>query len=137
MCVCVCVRACMHACVWGVCVCVCVCVCVHACVHVYIPPHSPLLLRPSLPSFPSSLQPHKPLMVMEFWTGWFDHWNEPHLTRNIFPDELAVTLKAILDRGASINFYMFHGINQYLISRFFPSEQNAPLPSQVEPTLVS
>ena len=76
-------------------------------------------------------------MVMEFWTGWFDHWNEPHLTRNILPDELTSTLKAILDRGASINFYMFHGINQSLISRFFPVEQSAPLPPQVEPTLVS
>lgn len=23
------------------------------------------------------LQPNKPAMVMEFWTGWFDHWDEP------------------------------------------------------------
>jgi len=23
-------------------------------------------------------QPHMPLMVMEFWTGWFDHWTERH-----------------------------------------------------------
>lgn len=21
------------------------------------------------------LQPNMPLMVMEFWTGWFDHWS--------------------------------------------------------------
>jgi hypothetical protein len=23
------------------------------------------------------LQPGKPLMSMEYWTGWFDHWFEP------------------------------------------------------------
>ena len=22
--------------------------------------------------------PDFPLMVMEFWTGWFDHWGQPH-----------------------------------------------------------
>merc|ERR1711962_1438037 len=26
------------------------------------------------------LQPDRPLMVMEFWTGWFDHWLEEHNT---------------------------------------------------------
>lgn len=23
------------------------------------------------------LQPDKPLMAMEYWSGWFDHWFEP------------------------------------------------------------
>jgi len=23
-------------------------------------------------------QPDMPLMVMEYWTGWFDHWAEKH-----------------------------------------------------------
>jgi hypothetical protein len=23
-------------------------------------------------------QPDKPLMVMEFWSGWFDHWGDKH-----------------------------------------------------------
>lgn len=23
------------------------------------------------------LQPDKPIMAMEFWTGWFDHWDQP------------------------------------------------------------
>ena len=22
------------------------------------------------------LQPNKPLMVAEYWAGWFDHWSE-------------------------------------------------------------
>ena len=56
-----------------------------------------------------SLQPDKPLMVMEFWSGWFDHWGDPHLARNIEPHDLAATLHTILSAGASINFYMFHG----------------------------
>lgn len=25
-----------------------------------------------------SLQPKMPLMVMEFWSGWFDHWKGKH-----------------------------------------------------------
>lgn len=25
-------------------------------------------------------QPSLPMMVMEFWTGWFDHWGENHHT---------------------------------------------------------
>ncbi|KAK7106330.1 hypothetical protein V1264_017596 [Littorina saxatilis] len=51
--------------------------------------------------------PDFPLMVMEFWTGWFDHWGQPHNT-----DDLSVyaeRVATILDSGASINFYMFHG----------------------------
>jgi beta-galactosidase len=30
-----------------------------------------------------SFQPDKPVMVMEFWAGWFDHWLEPHSTISI------------------------------------------------------
>ena len=48
-------------------------------------------------------------MVMEFWTGWFDHWNEPHLERTIHPVRFTEEIKNILAQGASINLYMFHG----------------------------
>ena len=48
-----------------------------------------------------------PHMCMEFWNGWFDHWGEEHHTRP--PDDAAATLDEILSRGASVNFYMFHG----------------------------
>jgi beta-galactosidase len=57
-------------------------------------------------------QPEGPLMVMEFWSGWFDHWGEEH---HISADgeasiERSVqTLDEILAAGASVNFYMFHG----------------------------
>jgi len=30
-----------------------------------------------------TLQPDYPLMVMEFWAGWFDHWGEHHNDKNI------------------------------------------------------
>mgnify|MGYP003730134803 CR=1 FL=1 len=51
--------------------------------------------------------PHQPLWVMEFWAGWFDFWGEG---RNLYDDsKFAESLKLLLQRGASINFYMFHG----------------------------
>ncbi|PVD26138.1 hypothetical protein C0Q70_13806 [Pomacea canaliculata] len=51
--------------------------------------------------------PDFPLMVMEFWTGWFDHWGQPHSFDDV--DEYEGRLSKILETGASINFYMFHG----------------------------
>jgi len=51
--------------------------------------------------------PNEPLMCMEFWNGWFDHWGETHCTRSA--DEIAHELKSFLDLGASFNFYMFCG----------------------------
>ena len=29
------------------------------------------------------IRPGQPLFVMEFWTGWFDHWGEIHHTWSI------------------------------------------------------
>uniref|UniRef100_T1JF70 Beta-galactosidase n=1 Tax=Strigamia maritima TaxID=126957 RepID=T1JF70_STRMM len=53
------------------------------------------------------LQPNKPLMAMEFWSGWFDHWNENH---NVYAiDFFKESLITILQYNASVNFYMFHG----------------------------
>lgn len=55
----------------------------------------------------AELQPQKPLMVMEYWSGWFDVWGEPH---HVFPaPEMISIVRELLDRGISINFYMFHG----------------------------
>jgi beta-galactosidase len=57
-------------------------------------------------------QPVGPLLVTEFWSGWFDHWGEEH---HLSADgsgsiERSVqTLDDILAAGASVNFYMFHG----------------------------
>ncbi|HEX2950789.1 MAG TPA: beta-galactosidase family protein [Armatimonadota bacterium] len=52
-------------------------------------------------------QPDGPLMCMEYWNGWFDHWGEEHHMRD--PHDAAQTLDAILAAGASMNLYMFHG----------------------------
>lgn len=48
-----------------------------------------------------------PLMCMEFWNGWFDHWGEKHHTRD--GADAARCLDDMLSAGASVNIYMFHG----------------------------
>jgi len=48
-----------------------------------------------------------PLMCMEFWCGWFDHWGGPHHTTSV--EQTAHELDALLASGASVNVYMFHG----------------------------
>ncbi|OWF49561.1 beta-galactosidase-1-like protein 2 [Mizuhopecten yessoensis] len=48
-----------------------------------------------------------PLMVTEFWAGWFDYWGRGHNTVSV--DVFSNTLKSILAVGASVNLYMFHG----------------------------
>jgi beta-galactosidase len=57
-------------------------------------------------------QPEGPLMVTEFWSGWFDHWGEEHHISEDGSDSIqrsVETLDEILAAGASVNFYMFHG----------------------------
>ncbi|XP_054261070.1 beta-galactosidase-1-like protein 2 isoform X2 [Macrosteles quadrilineatus] len=54
------------------------------------------------------LQPDKPILVTEFWTGWFDHWDKP--VHEVFPAlEYLQKLKTILEYPASVNLYVFHG----------------------------
>lgn len=52
-------------------------------------------------------RPNQPNMCGEYWCGWFDHWYENHHTREA--DELAGLFRDMIDSGASLNFYMFHG----------------------------
>lgn len=52
-------------------------------------------------------RPNQPKMCGEYWCGWFDHWYEEHHTREA--DELAGLFRDMLESGASLNFYMFHG----------------------------
>ncbi|WP_329247706.1 beta-galactosidase [Streptomyces sp. NBC_01478] len=52
-------------------------------------------------------QPGGPLMCMEFWCGWFDHWGGEHVVRD--PGDAADALREILECGASVNLYMAHG----------------------------
>lgn len=48
-----------------------------------------------------------PLMVSEFWVGWFDAWGDKVHHRTGYAG-IVRDLNHILDRG-SVNFYMFHG----------------------------
>jgi beta-galactosidase len=52
-------------------------------------------------------QPTGPLMCSEFWDGWFDHWGAHHHTTPVA--QSAADLDALLELGASVNIYMFHG----------------------------
>jgi len=54
------------------------------------------------------LRPNAPVLVSEFWPGWFDHWFEPN--HNILSEEdFRDILGNIFNANASVNFYMFHG----------------------------
>uniref|UniRef100_A0A669B4J8 Si:dkey-224e22.2 n=1 Tax=Oreochromis niloticus TaxID=8128 RepID=A0A669B4J8_ORENI len=55
----------------------------------------------------ADIQPQKPLMVMEYWSGWFDVWGEHHHV--FYAEDMLAVVSEILDRGVSINLYMFHG----------------------------
>lgn len=48
-----------------------------------------------------------PLMCAEFWVGWFDHWGARHHTTSAA--DSAASLERLLERGASVTVYMFHG----------------------------
>ncbi|KAK3923547.1 Beta-galactosidase-1-like protein 3 [Frankliniella fusca] len=52
-------------------------------------------------------QPDKAAMVMEFWTGWFDHWGEGHHGMSL--QDFKTVLEDILKYPSGVNFYMFHG----------------------------
>ncbi|KAJ3628222.1 hypothetical protein MTP99_015542 [Tenebrio molitor] len=54
-----------------------------------------------------NMQPDRPIMAMEYWTGWFDHWSEGHHT--VSNDTFRGIYEGILSYPASVNMYMFHG----------------------------
>ena len=55
----------------------------------------------------AAFRPGAPLMTGEYWAGWVDHWGRPHNTTNL--GRQTKELAWMLERGYSINFYMFHG----------------------------
>jgi hypothetical protein len=52
-------------------------------------------------------QPKAPLLVTEFWSGWFDCWGREHQTKDA--REVARRALEILGCGAQVSYYMFHG----------------------------
>lgn len=54
-----------------------------------------------------TFRPGAPLMIGEFWAGWFDHWGREHHITN--GESEAKELEWALKHDSSINIYMFHG----------------------------
>ncbi|KAJ8985598.1 hypothetical protein NQ317_015090 [Molorchus minor] len=54
-----------------------------------------------------ALQPEKPLMTMEYWSGWFDFWGQEHNENPLAT--FSENYEAILSYPSSVNIYMFHG----------------------------
>ncbi|TCN27497.1 glycoside hydrolase family 35 protein [Mesobacillus foraminis] len=88
-------------------------------------------------------QPDEPIMCMEFWNGWFDHWMEEHHVRD--PEDVGRVFEEMLGMGASVNVYMFHGGTNFgfynganHIKRYEPTvtsyDYDAPLNEYGEPT---
>src|SRR5690606_10668569 len=76
-------------------------------------------------------QPEGPVMCMEYWNGWFDHWGEEHHVRD--GNEVAEVLEEMLAAGGSVNFYMCHGGTNF----GFTSGANGLTREQYEPTVTS
>lgn len=54
-----------------------------------------------------NFEPKGPLINSEFYTGWLDHWGQPH--SKVKTEKLAASLYKLLARGANVNLYMFIG----------------------------
>ncbi|OXA43814.1 beta-galactosidase-1-like protein 2 isoform X2 [Folsomia candida] len=70
-------------------------------------------------------QPDKPPMVMEYWSGWFDHWFEPHseTSLNDFTSVLDVILGGY---NASVNYYTFEGGTNFGFNAGANTQTEAP-----------
>ena len=55
----------------------------------------------------AAFRPNGPMMTGEYWAGWFDQWGRRHSTTNV--ERQARELAWMLERGYSVNLYMFHG----------------------------
>lgn len=52
-------------------------------------------------------EPKGPLVNSEFYTGWLDHWGDPHA--QVDTQKVSKMLGEMLSMGASVNMYMFEG----------------------------
>ncbi|XP_061058171.1 beta-galactosidase-1-like protein 3 isoform X5 [Eubalaena glacialis] len=53
------------------------------------------------------VQSNKPILIMEYWVGWFDTWGNEHMVRNA--EEVKSSVSEFIRLGISFNVYMFHG----------------------------
>ncbi|XP_008576305.1 PREDICTED: beta-galactosidase [Galeopterus variegatus] len=72
------------------------------------------------------IEPKGPLINSEFYTGWLDHWGQPHST--VKTEELASSLYSLLAIGANVNLYMFMGGTN------FAYWNGANMPYEAQPT---
>ncbi|XP_041664936.1 beta-galactosidase-1-like protein 2 [Cheilinus undulatus] len=73
------------------------------------------------------MQPQRPKMVMEYWSGWFDVWGGLHHVYTA--EEMLSVVTKILQLDMSINLYMFHGGTNFgFMSGAFGHELLAPKP---------
>ncbi|KAM4566081.1 beta-galactosidase-1-like protein 2 [Odontesthes bonariensis] len=64
-------------------------------------------LDPSEVKYLEGIQPQKPKMVMEYWSGWFDLWGGLHHVYSA--EDMISVVTEVLKMDMSINLYMFHG----------------------------
>lgn len=55
----------------------------------------------------AAFRPDGPMMTGEYWAGWFDHWGRGHANTSMARQTRE--LAWMLERGYSLNLYMFHG----------------------------
>ncbi|KAJ8930103.1 hypothetical protein NQ314_017131 [Rhamnusium bicolor] len=67
------------------------------------------------------LQPGRPIMTMEYWSGWFDYWGKDHITKST--ETFREVYEAILSYPSSVNMYMFEAYESVTSSY----EYDAPL----------
>ncbi|XP_036210285.1 beta-galactosidase-1-like protein 3 [Myotis myotis] len=53
------------------------------------------------------VQRDKPIMIMEYWVGWFDTWGGKHMVKDA--DDVVKTVSEFIKAEISFNTYMFHG----------------------------
>ncbi|MFJ5812966.1 beta-galactosidase family protein [Streptomyces sp. NPDC093108] len=79
-------------------------------------------------------QPKGPLMCMEFWCGWFEHWGAEPIVRR--PAQATEALREVLECGASVNIYMAHGGTNF--AGWAGANRSGPVQDQVFlPTVTS
>ncbi len=66
------------------------------------------------------VQPNAPLLMTEFWPGWFDYWGGEHHTKDA--REVARRAMEVLGCGCQLNYYMWHGGTNFA---FWGSQVNA------------
>ena len=72
-----------------------------------------------------NLQPDMPVMVMEWWTGWFDYWGIEHQTWA--PESFGEELKAILGELFSLRGQFKTVLPFEKLSRFCQTTKNVSL----------